>query len=70
MQRLALTRISTDPTQALDLQSADEPTPAPGQVLIQMEAATINETDLLAAAGQYFVTPYRARQSDRKESGA
>lgn len=57
MQRLALTRIAADPTQALELQSADEPTPAPGQVLIQMEAATINQTDLLAAAGQYFVTP-------------
>jgi NADPH:quinone reductase-like Zn-dependent oxidoreductase len=57
MQRLALTRIAADPTHALDLRSADEPTPAPGQVLIQMEAATINQTDFLAAAGQYFVTP-------------
>ena len=57
VQRLALTLIAADPTRALELESADEPSPGPGRALIRMEAATINPTDFLYVAGQGFLTP-------------
>ena len=56
MQRIAFTKTG-EPTQALELVSADEPTPGPGEALVRMEAATINQTDFLYVAGQYFLTP-------------
>ena len=56
MQRIAFTKIA-EPAQALELASADEPTPGPGEALVRMEAATINQTDFLYVAGQYFLTP-------------
>ena len=56
MQRLALTQIG-EPVQSLELQTGDEPTPGPGEALVEMEAATINTSDFLYATGQYFLTP-------------
>jgi NADPH:quinone reductase-like Zn-dependent oxidoreductase len=56
VQRLAFTHIA-EPSQAVELVSADEPSPGPGRALIRMEAATINPTDFLYVAGQYFLTP-------------
>ena len=56
MQRIAFTKIA-EPARALELVSADEPTPGQGEALVRMEAATINQTDFLYVAGQYFMTP-------------
>lgn len=54
MQRLELIQAG-DPTQALTLTEFDTPTPGPDQVLVAVEAATVNSSDFLFISGRYFV---------------
>ena len=46
-----------DPAEVVSLVEFDSLTPASGQVLVAVEAATINASDFLYITGQYFVTP-------------
>ena len=41
----------------LELVEFQAPAPGPGQVLVEVEAATINASDFLYISGQYFITP-------------
>jgi NADPH:quinone reductase-like Zn-dependent oxidoreductase len=54
MQRLELAHPG-DPTDALALTVFDPPTPGPEEVLIEMEAATVNPSDFSYISGRYFV---------------
>lgn len=54
MQRLELIQPG-DPAQALTLTEFDTPTPGPDQVLVALEAATVNSSDFLFISGRYFV---------------
>jgi NADPH:quinone reductase len=46
-----------DPEQALKLVEAEEPTPAPGEVVIEVEAAALNFFDILLCRGEYQERP-------------
>jgi mitochondrial enoyl-[acyl-carrier protein] reductase / trans-2-enoyl-CoA reductase len=56
MRKLQITAIGA-PTDVLELVEFHAPTPGPGQVLVEVEAATINASDFLYISGQYFITP-------------
>src|SRR5258705_2401845 len=45
------------PADVLQLVEFQAPAPGPGQVLVEVEAATINASDFLYIPGQYFTTP-------------
>jgi mitochondrial enoyl-[acyl-carrier protein] reductase / trans-2-enoyl-CoA reductase len=56
MRKLEITAIGA-PADVLQLVEFQAPAPGPGQVLVEVEAATINASDFLFIAGQYFITP-------------
>jgi NADPH:quinone reductase-like Zn-dependent oxidoreductase len=56
MHKLQITAIG-EPTDVLQLVEFQAPAPGPGQVLVEVEAATINASDFLYISGQYFITP-------------
>jgi mitochondrial enoyl-[acyl-carrier protein] reductase / trans-2-enoyl-CoA reductase len=56
MRKLQITAIGA-PADVLQLVEFEAPAPGPGQVLVEVEAATINASDFLFISGQYFVTP-------------
>jgi mitochondrial enoyl-[acyl-carrier protein] reductase / trans-2-enoyl-CoA reductase len=56
MRKLEITAIGA-PGDVLQLVEFEAPAPGPGQVLVEVEAATINASDFLYIAGQYFITP-------------
>src|ERR1700758_4800243 len=56
MRKLQLTAIG-QPADVLELVEFPASAPGPGQVLIEVEAATINASDFLYISGQYFITP-------------
>jgi mitochondrial enoyl-[acyl-carrier protein] reductase / trans-2-enoyl-CoA reductase len=56
MRKLQITGIG-DPADVLELVEFQAPTPGPGQVLVEVEAATINASDFLYISGQYFIRP-------------
>ena len=62
MQRLALTQIG-EPVQSLELQTGDEPTPGPGEALVEMEAATINGVAPVSLSRALIGAPRRSRSS-------
>jgi len=59
MQQLQITAIG-EPADVLDLVETPTPTPGSGQVLVEVQAATINASDFLYISGQYFTTPQPA----------
>jgi NADPH:quinone reductase-like Zn-dependent oxidoreductase len=56
MRKLQITAIGA-PADVLELVVFQAPAPGPGQVLVAVEAATINASDFLFISGQYFITP-------------
>lgn len=54
MQRLELAQAG-ELTELLTLTTFDPPTPGPEQVLVALEAATVNSSDFLHISGRYFV---------------
>ena len=56
MRKLQITAIG-EPADVLELVEFQAPTPGPGQVLVEVQAATINASDFLYIGGQYFITP-------------
>lgn len=56
MRKLQITAIG-EPTDVLELVDFEAPAPGPGQVLVEVQAATINASDFLYISGQYFITP-------------
>jgi mitochondrial enoyl-[acyl-carrier protein] reductase / trans-2-enoyl-CoA reductase len=56
MHKLQITAIG-EPGDVLELVEFPAPAPGPGQVLVEVEAATINASDFLYISGQYFITP-------------
>jgi mitochondrial enoyl-[acyl-carrier protein] reductase / trans-2-enoyl-CoA reductase len=56
MRKLQISAIGA-PADVLQLVEFEAPAPGPGQVLVEVEAATINASDFLYIAGQYFITP-------------
>jgi mitochondrial enoyl-[acyl-carrier protein] reductase / trans-2-enoyl-CoA reductase len=56
MRKLQISAIGA-PADVLQLVEFEAPVPGPGQVLVEVEAATINASDFLYIAGQYFITP-------------
>jgi mitochondrial enoyl-[acyl-carrier protein] reductase / trans-2-enoyl-CoA reductase len=56
MHKLQITAIG-EPGDVLELVEFQAPAPGPGQVLVEVEAATINASDFLYISGQYFITP-------------
>jgi trans-2-enoyl-CoA reductase len=56
MRKLQITAIG-EPADVLELVEFQAPAPGPGQVLIEVEAATVNASDFLYISGQYFITP-------------
>jgi NADPH2:quinone reductase len=46
-----------DPEQALKLEEMDEPTPQPGEVVVEIEAAALNFFDILLCKGEYQEKP-------------
>ena len=56
MQKLQITALG-EPADVLELVEFHAPAPGPGQVLVEVEAATINASDFLYISGQYFITP-------------
>src|SRR6476659_2524470 len=56
MQQLQITAIG-EPADVLDLVETPTPTPGSGQVLVEVQAATINASDFLYISGQYFIAP-------------
>jgi mitochondrial enoyl-[acyl-carrier protein] reductase / trans-2-enoyl-CoA reductase len=56
MHKLQITAIG-EPADVLQLVEFQAPAPGPGQVLVEVEAATINASDFLYITGQYFTTP-------------
>jgi mitochondrial enoyl-[acyl-carrier protein] reductase / trans-2-enoyl-CoA reductase len=56
MRKLQITAIG-EPADVLDLVEFPAPAPGPGQMLVEVEAATINASDFLYISGQYFITP-------------
>jgi NADPH:quinone reductase-like Zn-dependent oxidoreductase len=56
MRKLQITAIG-EPADVLELVEFQAPEPGPGQVLVEVEAATINASDFLYISGRYFITP-------------
>ena len=56
MRKLQITAIGA-PADVLQLVEFQAPAPGPGQVLVEVEAATINASDFLYISGQYFIAP-------------
>jgi len=56
MKHLVLTQFGT-PSEAVTLQDDPDPTPGPNDVLVRMEAAAVNPSDLLMLQGRYFARP-------------
>jgi NADPH:quinone reductase-like Zn-dependent oxidoreductase len=56
MRKLQITAIG-EPADVLQLVEFESAAPGPGQVLVEVEAATINASDFLYISGQYFITP-------------
>jgi trans-2-enoyl-CoA reductase len=56
MHKLQITATGA-PADVLQLVEFQAPAPGPGQVLVEVEAATINASDFLYITGQYFITP-------------
>jgi NADPH:quinone reductase-like Zn-dependent oxidoreductase len=56
MRKLQITAIG-EPADVLELVEFQAPAPGPGQVLVEVEAATVNASDFLYISGQYFITP-------------
>jgi NADPH:quinone reductase-like Zn-dependent oxidoreductase len=56
MRKLQITAIG-EPVDVLELVEFEAATPGPGQVLVEVQAATINASDFLYISGQYFITP-------------
>src|ERR1700730_15085938 len=56
MHKLQITALG-EPADVLELVEFGAPAPGPGQVLVEVEAATINASDFLFISGQYFITP-------------
>ena len=56
MQKLQITSIG-EPADVLRLVEFQAPAPGPGQVLVEVQAATINASDFLYISGRYFITP-------------
>ena len=56
MRKLQLTAIG-QPADVVELVEFQASAPGPGQVLVEVEAATINASDFLYISGQYFITP-------------
>jgi NADPH:quinone reductase-like Zn-dependent oxidoreductase len=55
-RKLQITAIG-EPAEVLELVEFQAPAPGRGQVLVEVEAATINASDFLYMSGQYFITP-------------
>ena len=56
MHKLQITAIG-EPADVLELVEFQAPAPGPGQVLVEVQAATINASDFLYISGQYFMSP-------------
>jgi mitochondrial enoyl-[acyl-carrier protein] reductase / trans-2-enoyl-CoA reductase len=56
MHKLQITAIG-EPADVLELVEFEAPAPGPGQVLVAVQAATINASDFLYINGQYFIIP-------------
>jgi mitochondrial enoyl-[acyl-carrier protein] reductase / trans-2-enoyl-CoA reductase len=56
VHKLQITAIG-EPADVLDLVEFQAPAPGPGQVLVDVQAATINASDFLYISGQYFISP-------------
>ena len=56
MRKLQITGIG-EPAEVLELVEFQAPAPGRGQVLVEVQAATINASDFLYICGQYFITP-------------
>ena len=56
MRKLQITGIG-ESADVMELVEFQAPTPGPGQVLVEVEAATINASDFLYISGRYFITP-------------
>src|SRR3984893_16526011 len=56
MRKLQITAIG-EPADVLELVEFQAPAPGPGQVLVEVQPATINASDFLYISGQYFITP-------------
>jgi trans-2-enoyl-CoA reductase len=56
VHKLQITAIG-EPADVLELVEFQAPAPGPGQVLVEVQAATINASDFLYISGQYFITP-------------
>ena len=56
MHKLQITAIG-EPADVLQLVDFQAPAPGPGQVLVEVQAATINASDFLYISGRYFITP-------------
>src|SRR6476469_1029555 len=56
MRKLQITAIGA-PADVLQLVEFQAPAPLPGQVLVEVEAATMTASDFLYITGQYFITP-------------
>ena len=56
MRKLQITAIG-EPADVLQLVELQTLAPGPGQVLVEVQAATVNASDFLYISGQYFITP-------------
>jgi mitochondrial enoyl-[acyl-carrier protein] reductase / trans-2-enoyl-CoA reductase len=56
MHKLQITAIG-EPADILELVEFQAPAPGPGQVLVEVEGATINASDFLYISGHYFISP-------------
>jgi Alcohol dehydrogenase GroES-like domain len=56
MKHLVLTQFGT-PSESVTLRDDPDPTPGPNDVLVRMEAAAVNPSDLLMLQGRYFARP-------------
>jgi len=56
MRKLQITATG-EPADVLELVEFQAPAPGPGQVLVEVQAATINASDFLYISGQYFISP-------------
>lgn len=56
MKHLVLTQFGT-PSESVALHDDRDPTPGPDDVLVRMEAASVNPSDLLLLRGRYFARP-------------
>jgi NADPH:quinone reductase-like Zn-dependent oxidoreductase len=56
VHKLQITAIG-EPADVLQLVEIQAPAPGPGQVLVEVQAATINASDFLYISGRYFITP-------------